>query len=85
MTNQTELVLVDEKRIVVGASRVDSTLEIVPGEIVVLAGTSGISILTEHAPEVPYAPAVPGDWVSPPDEVAAALDELAQRITALEA
>jgi hypothetical protein len=84
LTDQTELVLVDEKRIVVGASRVDSTLEIVPGEIVVLAGTSGASILTEHAPEVPYAPTVPADWVSPPDEVAAALDELAQRITALE-
>jgi hypothetical protein len=85
LTDQTELLLVDDKRIVVGAGRVDSTLEIVAGEIVVLAGTSGISILTEHAPEVPYAPTVPADWVSPPDEVAAALDELAQRITTLEA
>jgi hypothetical protein len=85
LTNQTELVLVDDKRIVVGASRVDSTLEIVPGEIVVLAGTDAVSVLTEHAPEVPYAPAIPADWVSPPDQVAAALDELAQRITALEA
>ena len=49
LTDQTELVLVDEKRIVVGAGRVDSTLEIVAGEIAVLAGTDGISILTNSS------------------------------------
>jgi hypothetical protein len=43
---------------------------------------SGVAADHHDAPQIVYSPAVPGDWLSPPDQVGEALDEVAARVEA---
>jgi hypothetical protein len=54
-------------------------------EAIKLAGIEAGATADQNASEVPYTPAVSGDWNVAPSQVAAGLDELAQRVEDAEA
>lgn len=55
-----------------------------PGKLLLLDLAKGMVAAAESAAGTAYTPTTSGDWTTPPNDVAEALDELAGRVEALE-